>query len=409
MVYFMFYARAILSILYIPIIFLIAFIIFNKNKKFFLFLVAIIVVIVAISLSISARRQYLYRKENNIIATSQAAYGFAYENGYSSSDLSPYYVENDSNRLAKLDEPATFTISDPLDMPILDGAEAAYPVYSAFANACYKDIADIQSKAKYASSYGADMEGIPYPQIVMRRPPIQFSNTVYAYEKLIDGKVDIIFGAKPSEEQIQMANDYGKKVILTPIGKEGFVFFVNEENSINELSSEQIRAIYSGEITNWNQVGGDDKSILAYQRPENSGSQTMMEYFMGNTPLKAPLRIEYKDSMRGVINEVASYDNGNDSIGYSFRYFASIMTRDIDETSDDDKSGGVKFLAIDGVYPEEETIRSGEYPLSTELYAITVVDKTGTYSKDTIEPFLEWMTGPQGQQIVTDTGYVSLK
>ena len=80
MVYFMFYARAILSILYIPIIFLIAFFIFNKNKKFFLFLVAIIVVIVAISLSISARRQYLYRKENNIIATSQAAYGFAYEN-----------------------------------------------------------------------------------------------------------------------------------------------------------------------------------------------------------------------------------------------------------------------------------------------------------------------------------------
>ena len=285
MVYFMFFARAILSILHIPLIILVAFLIFYKNKKLFLFLVAIVVAICGIS----AFRQYLYRKENNIISTSQAAYGFAYENGYSSSDLSPYYVENEFNRLAKLDEPATFSISDPLKMPVLDGAEAAYPVYSAFANACYEDIADIQSKAKYASSYGANMEGISYPQLVMRRPPIQFSNTVYAYEKLIDGKVDIIFGAKPSEEQIQMANDYGKKVILTPIGKEGFVFFVNEENSINELSSEQIRAIYSGEITNWNQVGGDDKSILAYQRPENSGSQTMMEYFMGNTPLKAPL------------------------------------------------------------------------------------------------------------------------
>ena len=404
MVYFMFFASAILSILHIPLIILVAFLIFYKHKKLFLFLVAIVVAICGIS----AFRQYLYRKENNIIATSQAAYGFAYENGYSSSDLSPYYVENASNRLAKLDEPATFTISDPLKMPILDGAEAAYPVYSAFANACYEDIADIQSKAKYASSYGANMEGISYPQLVMRRPPIQFSNTVYAYEKLIDGKVDIVFGAKPSESQIQMANDYGKKVILTPIGKEGFVFFVNEENSINELSSEQIRAIYSGEITNWNQVGGDDKSILAYQRPENSGSQTMMEYFMGNTPLKAPLRIEYKDSMRGVINEVAAYDNGNDSIGYSFRYFASIMAGDIDEASDNE-SGGVKFLTIDGVYPDEETIRSGEYPLTTQLYAITAVDRSGTYSKDTIAPFLEWMTGPQGQQIVTDTGYVSLK
>lgn len=406
MVYFMFFARAILSILHIPLIILVAFLIFYKNKKLFLFLVAIVVAICAIG----EFRQYLYRKENNIIATSQSAYGFAYENGYSSSDLSPYYVENEFNRLAKLDDPATFTISDPLEMPILDGAEAAYPVYSAFANACYEGIADIQSKAKYVDRYGANanMEGITYPLSVMRRPPIQFSNTVYAYEKLIDGKVDIVFGAKPSQSQIQMANDYGKKVILTPIGKEGFVFFVNEENPINELSSEQIRAIYSDEITNWNQVGGEDKSILAYQRPENSGSQTMMEYFMGNTPLKAPLRIEYNDSMLGVINEVAAYDNGNASIGYSFRYFASIMAGDIDESSDNE-SGGVKFLAIDGVYPDEETIRSGEYPLSTELYAITAVDRSGTYSKDTIEPFLKWMTGPQGQQIVADTGYVSLK
>ena len=402
----MFFILAAIQMLFVPLLLFIAAFLLYKNKKLFIFLLSIIIVFFSVRALI--RRQY--RIENNIVSSSQAAYGFAYENGYSSSDLSPYYVENEFNRLAKLDEPATFTISEPLDMPILDGAEAAYPVYSAFANACYEDIANIQSKAKY-SRYGANMEGITYPVLVMRRPPVQFSNTVYAYEKLIDGEVDIVFGAKPSESQIQMANNYGKKLILTPIGKEGFVFFVNEENPVNELSSEQLRAIYSGEITDWNQVGGNDKTILAYQRPENSGSQTMMEYFMGNTLLKAPLRIEYKDTMRGVINEVAAYDNGNDSIGYSFRYFASIMAGDIDEASDDE-SGGVKFLAVDGVYPDEETIRSGEYPLSTELYAITVIDKNssaGTYSKDTIEPFLEWMTGPQGQQIVADTGYVALE
>lgn len=399
----MFFILAAIQMLFVPLLLFIAVFLLYKNKKLFIFLLSIIIVFFSVRALI--RRQY--RIENNIVSSSQAAYGFAYENGYSSSDLSPYYVENEFNCLAKLDVPATFTISDPFEMPILDGAEAAYPVYSAFANACYEDIANIQGKAKY-STYGASMEGITYPVLVMRRPPVQFSNTVYAYEKLINGEVDIFFGAKPSEEQTQMANDRGKRLILTPIGKEGFVFFVNEENPINELSSGQLRAIYSGEITNWNQVGGDDKTILAYQRPENSGSQTMMEYFMGNTSLKAPLRIEYKDTMRGVINEVASYDNGNDSIGYSFRYFASIMAGDIDEASDDE-SGGVKFLAVDGVYPDEETIRSGEYPLTTELYAITVVDKSGTYSKDTIEPFLEWMTGPQGQRIVADTGYVSLE
>lgn len=332
---------------------------------------------------------YQYRESQNLILSAHASYGFAYEGGYSSINLQPYYVNNESNILAKLDEPADFIISDPHRMPILDGAEAAYPVYSAFANACYEDIANIDDS------------------------PIQFTNTIYAYERLLEGEVDIFFGAKPSEEQIQMANDYGKKLILTPIGKEAFVFFVNDRNPVDKLSSDQIRAIYSGEITNWNKVGGRNKKILAFQRPENSGSQTMMEYFMGDIPLKEPLETEYEEPMMGIVRSVAAYDNGKASIGYSFRYYASIMISNSNEDlSNASASNGIKFLAIDGVYPDEETIRSGEYPLTTQLYAITVVDKnslTGTYSKDTIEPFLKWMTGPQGQKIIADTGYISLE
>lgn len=348
-----------------------------------------------------------YKERQNIVLSSGSGYGFAYENGYSSTDLEPYYVENESNILAKLDESATFTIYDPIDMPVLDGAEAAYPVYSAFANACYANISEIQTYGKEQREHGTVDESY----IVM---PIKFTNSIYAYEKLLDGKVDICFGARPSEEQIQMADARGKELILTPIGKEGFVFFVNGANPVNELSSEQLKSIYSGEINNWRKVGGENKRILAYQRPENSGSQTMMKYFMGDTPLKDPLKTE-EASMGGVVRTVASYDNGTASIGYSFRYFASIM---VEESSDENgsslnhESGNIKFLAVDGVYPDEETIRSGEYPLSTELYAITVIDKyspSGTYKKDTIEPFLEWMTGPQGQQIVADTGYVSLE
>lgn len=348
-----------------------------------------------------------YKERQNIVMSSGSGYGFAYENGFSSTNLEPYYVENESNILAKLDEPATFTIYNPIDMPVLDGAEAAYPVYSAFANACYVNIADIQTYGKEQRQHGTVDESY----ILM---PIKFNNTIYAYEKLLDGEVDICFGARPSKEQIQMADARGKELILTPIGKEGFVFFVNGANPVNELSSEQLKGIYSGEINNWRKVGGENKRILAYQRPENSGSQTMMEYFMGDTSLMDPLKTE-EASMGGVLRTVAAYDNGIGSIGYSFRYFASIMVEESSEengSSLNQESGSIKFLAVDGVYPDEETIRSGEYPLTTELYAITVIDKNspaGTYSKDTIEPFLEWMTGPQGQQIVADTGYVSLE
>lgn len=348
-----------------------------------------------------------YKDRQNIVMSSGANYGFAYEGGYSSTDLEPYYVENESNILAKLNEPSTFVIYDPMDMPRLDGAEAVYPVYSAFANACYANIAEIQTYGKKQREHGTVDESY----ILM---PIKFSNTIYAYEKLLDGEIDICFGAKPSEEQFQMAEDYGKEVILTPIGKEGFVFFVNDANPVDGLTTEQIKDIYSGKIKNWRKIGGKNEKILAYQRPANSGSQTMMEYFMGDTPLKDPLKTE-EVSMGGVIRTVASYDNGTSSIGYSFRYFADLMTEEVSgetDTASGESSGGIKFLAVDGVYPDEDTIRSGEYPLTTELYAITVIDKyspTVTYSRETIEPFLEWMTGPQGQKIVADTGYVSLE
>lgn len=379
---------------------------FVNHKKKLIILCAVVIAIYSMS------EFALIQNRKNVVSTARTAnsYGFAYEGGYSSTNLKPYYVENESNILAKLDEPSTFIIVNPLDMPVLNGAEAVYPVYSAFANACYYDIAEIQAYGKEQSRRGTVSEEF----IVM---PIQFSNTIYAYEDLLSGEVDICFGAKPSEEQLQMAEEQGKEVILTPIGKEGFVFFVNDANPIDSLTTAQLRDIYSGEITNWRKLGGTNDKILAFQRPENSGSQTMMKYFMGDTPLKEPLEAEYYESMGGVLRDVAAYDNGMSSIAYSFRYFATIMAED-DENKDDKatsnaaSSGGIKFLAVDGVYPDEDTIRSGEYPLTTQLYAITVIDKyspTGTYSKDTIEPFLEWMTGPQGQQIVADTGYVSLE
>lgn len=370
--------------------------------------VIIFFTIVISAYSLSEIVLYQYRK--NVVPTAHTAYGFAYEDGYSSSNLYPYHVENESNILATLDEPSTFTIAALSNMPILDGAEAAYPVYSAFANACYEDIANIQYAAEKRKPYGENTEEI------LEIMPIQFHNSIYAFDKLLHGEVDICFGAKPSAEQMQMADEHGKELILTPIGKEGFVFFVNDTNPVDSLTTEQLKGIYSGEITNWRKVGGENKKILAFQRPENSGSQTMMEYFMGDTPMKKPVEAEYYASMGGILRGVAAYDNGTPSIGYSFRFYATMMIDESGEESstatEEKYSGGIKFLAVDGIYPNEATIRSGEYPLTTELYTITAIDKyseTGTYSKDTIEPFLEWMTGPQGQKIVADTGYVALE
>ena len=352
---------------------------------------AVLLVLVISAYSVS--ELVLWKQRENIVDSAQPSYNFRYGGGFSSIDLRPYDVTNSDNILAVLQEPAAFRITDPQEMPILDGAEAAYPVYSAFANACYADIAGIQENAE-----NQENAKDPDPDTVM---PVQFKNTIYAYENLLSGEIDIFFGARPSEAQLQMAKEAGVELVLTPIGKEAFVFFVNENNPVDGLTSEQLRDIYSGKITNWRKVGGENQKILAFQRPENSGSQTMMEYFMDGTPLKAPLETEYESAMDGVIRRTAEYENSASALGYSFRYYTTIMMMNSGEDA-----AGIKLLCVDGVYPDPETIRSGEYPYTTQLYAITTTDRME--AKSTIEPFLAWMTGPQGQQIVSDTGYVAI-
>ncbi len=359
------------------------------ERKPFAYHKKIIMTVMVVVFSAYALSEFvLFKQRENIVESARPSYNFSYAGGYSSIDLRPYSVENEENILAKLEEPAAFRIDDPQEMPIMDGAEAAYPVYSAFANACYTNISEIQRKANKSKSDTVK--------------PIQFTNTIYAYEKLLSGEIDIFFGARPSEAQLKMAEEAGVELELTPIGKEAFVFFVNEENPVDNLSSEQLRDIYSGQINNWRNVGGANKKILAFQRPENSGSQTMMEYFMGDKPLREPLQAEYEPGMGGVVRETANYENSESSLGYSFRYYTTIMMAGSGEDV-----AGIKLLAVDGVYPDTKTIQSGEYPYTTQLYAITVGNRAD--AKSTMKPFLEWMVGPQGQQIVSDTGYVAIK
>ncbi|MDE5992595.1 MAG: hypothetical protein K2G87_06050, partial [Oscillospiraceae bacterium] len=166
--------------------------------------------------TVSAEMDYGQRGDN--IYRTAEGHGFEFEGGWSSVNLRPYYVENPNNKLAKLDEPSDFVISDVDQMPVLNGAEAAYPIYSAFAECCYENIGDIQQQAK---EYNGKMM------------PVRFTNTVAGFEELLTGETDIFFGSKPSEAQYKMAEEKGLELVLTPIGSEGFVFFVNSENPVD--------------------------------------------------------------------------------------------------------------------------------------------------------------------------------
>ena len=307
-----------------------------------------------------------------------AGHGFDYMHGYSSTDFTDYTVYAEDPKLAVPDTPPSFTINKEEDMPVLDGAEACYPLYAAFAKAVYKDIDKIERWHASSPENGKI---------------VTFTNTVEGFERLVNGEVDMFFGARPSSDQTEYALERSVELEITPIGKEAFVFFVEEDNPVDGLTVDEIKAIYHGDVGNWSEVGGEDEEIVAFQRPENSGSQTMMVYFMGETSLKEPKTYETVGGMGGVIKEVAQYANEDGAIGYSFRYFVEELSQE----------KGVRLLAVDGVAPTLENIENGSYPLTVDLCLITRKD-----CKQNVGLMKDFILSPSGQEIIRKTGYAPL-
>jgi phosphate transport system substrate-binding protein len=294
-------------------------------------------------------------------------------------EINQYLPFDPDSKIVRLNEESTLRLFD--DLPYLDGATALYPVYSAFANAVYPFL---EGNGAYYLKGDKHVLG-----------HIICSKTAKAYERLINGEADLIFCTAPSDEQRAMAQEKGIILNLTPIGKEAFVFFVNKSNPVNNLTYSQIRDIYSGRITNWQELGKNiNDAIIPYQRPKNSGSQTILELIMENDTIMEPLKENMIQSMGPMIEQVASYRNYANSIGYSFLFYTTEMTR----------NNKIKILSIDGVYPAKDTIKEGMYPFVQMFYAITVGNETENVNK-----FLKWILSEQGQYIIERTGYTPIR
>ena len=277
-----------------------------------------------------------------------------------------YLPFNEYSKIVKIDSETK--ISDPL--PVVDGAAAVFPVYSAFVNATYPNTTKLN-------------DGV-----------FQYNNTVSGYKLLAEGETDVFFGAYPSKDQIKYAEKCGNEFEYTQIGSEAFVFFVHRDNPINNLTTEQIKGIYSGEITNWKQVGGKNEKIVAYQRNEGSGSQSMLKRFMGDTKIMDAPTEQVNDMMSGIINKVADYKSTTASIGFSFRYYVEGIIRNKD----------IKVISIDGVAPTVENIKNGTYSIVTPLYAVSNVNE----ENENVEKLIDWVLSEEGQYIIEETGYVGI-
>lgn len=245
------------------------------------------------------------------------------------------------------------------EIPVFDGAAALLPYYAAVFQAICPENAVIFKNGTYA------------PESAM-----QYHNTRGAYQALADGTADILICVAPSQEQIDYAAEKGVEFELTPIGYEAFVFLVNRQNPVENLSEEELRSVFSGRIRNWAELGGPNRRIHAIKRNKNSGSQTRMEKFM-----------------KGEEIVTDPWSLFGPSIGFSFRYYAMTLTGD----------RAVKMLSVNGIEPNSENIVNGSYPLTTPIYAVTRKGET----KPGVRKALDFMLSPEGQRLMEMNGYTA--
>ena len=223
---------------------------------------------------------------------------------------------------------------------------------------------------------------------------VRFNTTHEAYVNLINKDADIIFAAEPSEKERALAENAGFTLKLTPVGMDAFVFIVNKNNKIDNLSIEEIRGIYSGEIRNWQYFFGKNEEIIAYQRPSNSGSQTLMENVVMKGLTMAEPPTERIPAFMGDMINVISYKNSENAIGYTVYYYANEMN----------KNENIKFLSVNGIPCNKETIREKEYPFSGPLYAVTREND----DNESVTRLIEYLLSEKGQKTVEKGGFVTL-
>jgi len=220
---------------------------------------------------------------------------------------------------------------------------------------------------------------------------IHHSGTHSSFVNLINKNVDLILVARSaSDDEYHMADSLGISLIEIPVALDAFIFLVNHHNPVNSLTTKEIQDIYTGNITLWNEVGGSNTEISPYQRNRNSGSQELMESLVMKdlTMMDLPDMIAF--GMMGLINNI-EYDR--DGLGYSVNYYTQNMVR----------SDSVKLIAVDGVYPDYNSLKRKDYPYTTDVYAVIRedLDKSSTAYK-----LHDLLSRESGQAIIDESGYI---
>ncbi|MCS6806321.1 MAG: phosphate ABC transporter substrate-binding protein [Acidobacteriota bacterium] len=209
---------------------------------------------------------------------------------------------------------------------------------------------------------------------------------------LINGSTDIAQSSRPMKEteKQQVRERHNKEVIETPVALDGLAVYVHHSNPVNELTLAQVKAIYTGSITNWNAVGGKNAPIVLYSRENSSGTY---EYFKEHVLNKEDFAatVQPLPGTAAVVNAVGKDPN---AIGYGgIAYLEQVKPLRLKK---DDASPAIP--------PTQEHVLAKTYPISRDLYFYTV----GKPSNPVAIDFIRWVLSEQGQAVVREVEYFSL-
>jgi phosphate transport system substrate-binding protein len=217
---------------------------------------------------------------------------------------------------------------------------------------------------------------------------------LYSYEVPYDDYPALYVVYEPPVDVKQEFEDQFENYEIDPLGRDGLVFMVNAENPVESLTVDQLYGIYTGQITNWKEVGGNDEEIKPFQRNEDSGSQTLfMKLLMkGEKPMDPPMDL-LKGTMGGLIDSVAAFDGSGSAIGYSVYYYANLMH----------SNPSLKLISVDGVAPTNDSIESAEYPLTNDFY---IAIRAAEPEDSPVRALRDAMLTEAGKQLLESENYV---
>jgi phosphate transport system substrate-binding protein len=285
-------------------------------------------------------------------------------------------TDNESSKSTTKDTEATeapvtpVPIDLPDDFPIIDSSTARISITAAL------------------YSLFVDEYGLTGPEPIC-------SKTHGAWTNLADGTVDLIFAVAPTEEERDYLYEKGVDIEMRLYGCDGLVFMGNAQNPVKNLTNEQIKDIYRGEITNWSELGGPDAKINAIYRDPQSGSQRLFESIVWKDeelPDLSALSMYQSDGMDDITDWVISDPY---AIGFNIMSYINI------EYHDDN----LMLFSVDGVAPSTETLEDASYPYITQAYLIIRADEPEDSSARWM---FNWFGSDKSKEILQSNSSLSL-